>query len=476
MHSTDRKATLKWLIVLFFVFIFGFLPPVGQMTPIGMRILGIFIGAIYGWTVLGILQTTLIAIIGFGLTVGFSTYVAGSFGISMIAMMLIFFPICGMLNKYKVMEVLAQKFITTQFCEGHPWRICFMILFSAYICANINVLVAAVLFIAFIRNICKIADIPTPSKWSVAILIGVALALMCGQLMIPVFGTPLVLIGALTAITGTSVNLAKYIILIVPLALLLLLTYVLAMRWVLKIDVAPLERVTIASLGGKKNFNTDQKKALLILLLTLAAMVCSGVFPAESTVYQVLNVRLGLFGISICAVGVLLFIKNAQGEPLFDFVECARLGMAWEPLFLAAFIVPFSSYMTGGDTGISATLALLMQPLFGLPPLAFLIIMYLCVNIITNFAQNTVVVIIFLPLFMTYGQATGYAMEGAYILLFLLAQMALATPGSSTPCGIVYSATDLVDVKLVLQMALKVLPVLFIVLMLAGLPWSFILF
>lgn len=232
----QKNTTTKWLIVLFFMFGFGFLPPFGQITPIGMRALGIFIGAIYGWTVLDILQTTLIAILAYGLTVGFNTYVASSFGIQMIAMMLIFFPICGMLNKYRVMEILAQKFITTKFCEGHPWRICFMIMFSAYICANINVLVAAVLFIAFIRNVCKIIDMKTPSKWSVAMMIGIAMSLMCGQIIIPVFGTPLVLVGALTAITGTSVNLVKYVALIVPVSIILLLVYILAMRFVLRID------------------------------------------------------------------------------------------------------------------------------------------------------------------------------------------------------------------------------------------------
>ncbi len=472
----QKNTTTKWLIVLFFMFGFGFLPPFGQITPIGMRALGIFIGAIYGWTVLDILQTTLIAILAYGLTVGFNTYVASSFGIQMIAMMLIFFPICGMLNKYRVMEILAQKFITTKFCEGHPWRICFMIMFSAYICANINVLVAAVLFIAFIRNVCKIIDMKTPSKWSVAMMIGIAMSLMCGQIIIPVFGTPLVLVGALTAITGTSVNLVKYVALIVPVSIILLLVYILAMRFVLRIDVEPLKKVTIESLGGKKKFNSDQKKSLVVLLITLAAMVCGSVFPAGTAVNQLLSTHLGLFGISMCSVVVLLFLKNEQGEPLFDFNDCAGMGMAWAPFFLAAFIVPFSSFMTGGDTGISATLASLMNPLFALSPIAFLILMYLCVNIITNFAQNTVVIIIFLPLFMTYGQATGFHMEGFYILLFLLAQMALSTPGSSTPCGIVYSATDLVDVKMVLQMALKVLPILFLALMLVGLPWTFILF
>lgn len=66
-------------------------------------------------------------------------------------------------------------------------------------------------------------------------------------------------------------------------------------------------------------------------------------------------------------------------------------------------------------------------------------------------------------------------MEGFYILLFLVAQLAISTPGSSTPCGIVYSTTDMVDVGMVMKMALKVLPLLFIALMVVGIPLTFLL-
>ena len=307
-------------------------------------------------------------------------------------------------------------------------------------------------------------------------MMGIALAMMCGQLMIPVHRTPLVLIGALSSITGSSVNMAKYMLLIIPMSLIIIAVYILIMKYILRVDVEPLKKVTIASLGGHKSFNADQIKALVILICTILGLVASVAIPKSSGAYQILSGKLGLFGICMCTVCILLFVKNEKGEPLFDFNECARLGMAWEPFFLVAFIIPFSSFMTGGETGISATLTMLMKPMFALSPLAFLIIMYLCVNIITNFAQNTVVVIIFLPLFMAYGQATGFDMSGYYVLLFLLAQMAISTPGSSTLCGIIYSSVDLVDTKLVVKTAIKVLPVIFILLMLLGLPFTMLLY
>ena len=91
----STKKLINWAIVLFFIFLFGFIPPVGAMTQEGMRILGIFVGAVYGWSTLGILEVTLAAMAGYGVTIGFDTFVASSFGNPMIAMMIMFFPICG---------------------------------------------------------------------------------------------------------------------------------------------------------------------------------------------------------------------------------------------------------------------------------------------------------------------------------------------------------------------------------------------
>ena len=131
--------------------------------------------------------------------------------------------------------------------------------------------------------------------------------------------------------------------------------------------------------------------------------------------------------------------------------------------------------MTGGETGIPQTITSVMGPVMGLPPIVFLVIMFFLVTLITNFAQNTVVIIMFLPLFLAYATATGFHMEGFYILLFMVAQLAISTPGSSTPCGVVYSTTDMVDVAMVLKMALKVLPLLFIALVVVGIPLTFLL-
>lgn len=39
----------KFAVYLLITFGFGFLPPFGDITPLGMHVLGIFLGTIFGW-------------------------------------------------------------------------------------------------------------------------------------------------------------------------------------------------------------------------------------------------------------------------------------------------------------------------------------------------------------------------------------------------------------------------------------------
>ena len=44
VKKLNVRLLLIHIIILFFLFGFKYLPPFGQMTPYGMRILGIFLG------------------------------------------------------------------------------------------------------------------------------------------------------------------------------------------------------------------------------------------------------------------------------------------------------------------------------------------------------------------------------------------------------------------------------------------------
>lgn len=64
----------------------GFLPPFGEITPMGMRVLGVFLGMLYGWLTVGfawpsllglfILGTTGVTTVGEALSYGFGSLYA----------------------------------------------------------------------------------------------------------------------------------------------------------------------------------------------------------------------------------------------------------------------------------------------------------------------------------------------------------------------------------------------------------------
>lgn len=50
-------------IMLTLIIGFHFLPPIGTITPVGMKILGIFLAMLYGWTICGMIWPSMLGMI-----------------------------------------------------------------------------------------------------------------------------------------------------------------------------------------------------------------------------------------------------------------------------------------------------------------------------------------------------------------------------------------------------------------------------
>ena len=69
---------INMAITLLLMFGFGLLPPFATLTPVGMRVLGIFIGVIYGFSTCEIIWPSLFAFLAFGLS-GYTNMDTASF-------------------------------------------------------------------------------------------------------------------------------------------------------------------------------------------------------------------------------------------------------------------------------------------------------------------------------------------------------------------------------------------------------------
>ena len=70
-ESVAQVSYKKWLQSAFIIgimFIIGLFPPFGQITPLGMKILGIFLGCIAGWCMGQMIWPSILGLILAGLT------------------------------------------------------------------------------------------------------------------------------------------------------------------------------------------------------------------------------------------------------------------------------------------------------------------------------------------------------------------------------------------------------------------------
>ena len=70
MNTTARAKSVKYyilsLIGVAIMLFFGYLPPIGTITPLGMKVLGIFLGAIWCFSTVGCFWPALLSLILFG--------------------------------------------------------------------------------------------------------------------------------------------------------------------------------------------------------------------------------------------------------------------------------------------------------------------------------------------------------------------------------------------------------------------------
>ena len=134
--SQKNTKYLHFIIVMAFMFLFRFIPPIGTITPYGMAVIGIFIGLIYGWSVDAdnLIWTSLLALVAIGMTDfgNAGKAIASAFGNESVMLMLLGMFFLGMLQDSKLTQWLSNKLLGAKFVQGKPWLLtAFIILVPA---------------------------------------------------------------------------------------------------------------------------------------------------------------------------------------------------------------------------------------------------------------------------------------------------------------------------------------------------------
>lgn len=122
-RPTGKKELLYYFHSLIFVLIlfgFGFIPPIEPLTVMGMRMIGIFLGLLYGWIFIGLVWPSLLGL----LAIILSNYMdakqlfSASFGNEIVVMMLFIFVFSATINYYGLSRFISLWFISRKCVQG----------------------------------------------------------------------------------------------------------------------------------------------------------------------------------------------------------------------------------------------------------------------------------------------------------------------------------------------------------------------
>lgn len=435
--SPDSRHILH--VVIFFLLTFGtgFLPPVG-ITPMGMNILGVFLGMLYGWTFIGFAWPSMICLVALGFT-GYAApgkVIATAFGHPAVMFTMFVLAFTTYCDKSGINAVMAKWCLSRRVFAGHPWVFTACVLVATLIIGFlVDGVPAAFLIAGILYSVFHDIGMKQGDDYPAYLLAGVYMAGVLSFACKPWAGQNLMGISALADVSGGSAVISNLAVIgiALPVCIATLLLYTLAVRFFFRPDISRLSHLTpeyLDSISSQIRVGREQRIAAGALVIFLLLMFLPNVLPAGSAVAAFFG-KFNMVVAMVAILGVLSFLR-VEGKPVFDFHDCAS-GINWNVIWMLAASIPVSAALSCDGAGLSKVLSDILHSFAaGGNILLFLAGFMIFINVMTQFTHNVTIVLIAVPLIWNLSQSANLNPVGFSILMFLAAGAAYATPAAST--------------------------------------------
>lgn len=484
MSTSTTKNIMLYVhvaITFFFMFIFGkIVPPIDPITPIGMELLGIFIGVVYAWTTTSLLWPSLLAMAAICLTGAYTMadFLKVSFGNSTVVFLMFILAFCTCIEDAGLMNFISSWIMSRKIVEKRPWIFSYFLLIGAYIGGIfVNAMAATVIFWGILYAACYKFDIKPHSAYPNAMIFGIAFAaLTAGCTVLPFRVTGLVLLGTFSAASGgLTVPYAQYIIFTFIMGFIFITAYILMCRYLFRVDVSPLANISSDLVSKDDLILSKRQKALAAAMIIMILLLLLPDIAPKSWWITTQATQLGTCGIMYCIIVAMLLIR-VEGQPLMEFQKSAR-GINWGMICLFALVLPFSSLLTNDITGIKPFLLNIFTPIFmGKPAIVYILTMGVILAILTNFANNAVLAVIFINLSIPICENLGISPAPVLMVILYCSQFAYMTPAASSSSAFMFGNTEWVKPSNMYKYILGALVVFVILTFIIALPFANLLF
>lgn len=231
--------------IITLVIMIGFkyvVPAVDPLTPLGVEVLGIFIGTLYGWLIVGnVVWPSIACLVLLGLT-DYTTVTASfasGFGNNTVLLMLFFFLFTNILNSAGIIEFVAEWIATRKIAYGRPWMLSFLLMIASIACFfMVSATAACLVMIPLIYSLSNLYGFKPSDKWPMLMMTGLVYVGSTSYLILPFKSLPLIVFGVYEANTGTSIALGPYMIVIAASTVVALALFLAWCKFIVKPDVS----------------------------------------------------------------------------------------------------------------------------------------------------------------------------------------------------------------------------------------------
>ncbi len=445
VQAKKSKNTMYYvhsIISLIIMFGFGQLPAVEPLTPLGMNLIGIFLGVLYGWVFIDIVWPSMAGLLALMLIGGMKpkALLNGSFGDPIVVMMFFIFIFCATINYYGLSKFISLWFITRKFVNGKPWVFTFVFLASIFVLGGLtSASPAAIIGWSILYGICDLCGYKKGDGYPTMMVFGIVFAAQVGMSMIPFKQVPLTVMGAFETMSGINIEYGKYMLISIICCIVCSLLFIFIGKYVFKPDMSKLMTLDTSKLDqdGTLVLNKIQKIVLCFLFALVIMLLIPSFLPKSFFLTKFLS-AIGNTGICIFLVTVMCCIK-VDGKPLLPFKKMVDSGVTWGIILLLALVQPLSAAMSAEESGITAMLMAVLDPIFGgRSPIFFMIVIGLIATVVTNFMNNGAIGVALMPVVYSYCTGAGIDPQLSVIMVVMGVHLAFLTPAASSSAALLH--------------------------------------
>ncbi len=484
--GTFSSKAIHSIVGVAVMFLFRYLPiPLPEVTPVGMEIIGIFIGTLYLWTTVDPVWSSLLSVF----MIGISSYapmnqvLASAFGNPVVIQMFFLMIVMNAMVYNKLTAYIGRFFLTMKINSGRPWVFTGMLMIGAMLMsAFVGPFSPIFLFWPVLYDIFESIGIKKGEKYPTIMLILVAIATLLGFPVPPYSGNSLALIGNYAGITenmGSKVviNSAAYLAVALIYGFVSIGVIVLFCKYVLRPDVSKLKNLDVEML--KKNplppLNNNQKFMAISFVLYIMTMLLPSIVP-NLGIMKFLSANNYGIALGYTALLACVSLDKENHETVLPFGKVLN-GFAWGTFFLCTAAILLGSVLTNEATGISAFLNTILTPIFSSMSLVVFYVTLLVITLIlTNICNSLVVGMLMQPVIASFCLHSGInsAPITSLIIIFVLAS-ASVTPSASPFAAMIHGNKEWLKSGEIYKHTLMFAVIELVLVILVGIPAASIL-